>query len=301
MLEVDLSGITASAFIASDGFGPALAASGALLLRGGVDEPARALGEAARAVLGAPMSYRFFVTPRRDLEDGFLSATDVPPARTVRFHNECSYLPAMPRYLLLVCVQPSAAGGRTLLARTVDVARAIPGSIVQAFSNRRVAYRWVLPDVTELSRKLGCRTHDEAFVKLAAIGVEAHLDARGRLQMTSVRPALVRLDDGTLAWANHLWALHRSAIPSAVLSVYSRQHGADVTPHDACFEDGSAIDPAVVDAVGRAYACRAQAVSWQARDVLVIDNLRFAHAREPYQGARDVRVQMFAPTQPVPA
>jgi alpha-ketoglutarate-dependent taurine dioxygenase len=275
-----------------------VANDGAVMLRGGPAESLTDLGHAAQQVLGTPVDYKFFVTPRRQLDSGFFSATDVAPARTIRFHNECSYLPIMPRFLLFVCRQPSETGGNTLLARTTEVALRLPSILLRLLVEQQLRYRWLLPSLADTVRKLGCTNTDEAILMLRSLGADAYVDSRSYLHISIARPGLAHVDfDSNFAWINHMWALHHSAIPATLLDVYTRQYGKDCFPHDVCFEDGSPISDEHIAAVGKAYETCSVPVRWRAGDILVLDNLKWAHARQAYEGSRELCVQMYRPTE----
>jgi hypothetical protein len=265
---------------------------GAILLRDGSDEPLEAISASAASVLGAPAPYEFFVTPRRALPAGFLTATEVPPARHIRFHHECSYLPAMPRYILFACEKPAERGGRTLFARARDVTAHLPTELLSRFRERQLRYTWTLRAGPDLLRRVGVTVTEVGVQRLRALGFEVESTSRGDILARSLRPAIMADAEGHRVWMNHLWAMHRSGIPAVVAEVHAREFCDNLPSHDVTFDDGSPIDDSDVAAVGAAYTPVA-AVAWQAGDVVVVDNTRWAHAREPFTGTRRLAVQFF--------
>ena len=269
-----------------------LSRDGIAMVRGATDLPLELISKTAQLFFGLPIPYAFFVTPRRNSEAGFVTATDSPPARSIRFHNECGYLPSMPRYLLFICKKNEASGGRTRFARSADVTKALPTSLLSLFKDD-VEYRWCFAGENEIRRQIACDEVSDAPRMLASLGVEANIDARGWLHARSNRPGLTRMPDGSVRWLNHVWALHHSTIPAALLELYARQYGVDLKPHDVIFSDGRPISAEDVALIGEAYEVCAYEHTWMQNDLIIVDNFQWAHGREPYVGVRDIVVRMY--------
>ena len=56
--------------------------------------------------------------------------------------------------------------------------------------------------------------------------------------------------------------------------------------------DGSLIPDAVLDHIGEVYEKICVRIPWQAGDVIMLDNMLAAHARDPYEGPRQIVVAM---------
>jgi hypothetical protein len=63
-------------------------------------------------------------------------------------------------------------------------------------------------------------------------------------------------------------------------------------PRHVYFGDGSPIDDEVMALLGRLYEECAVRFDWQRGDVVMLDNLLAAHARDPYEGPRKIAVAM---------
>lgn len=63
-------------------------------------------------------------------------------------------------------------------------------------------------------------------------------------------------------------------------------------PRQVYFGDGSPIDDASMALIGRLYEACAVRFDWQRGDVVMLDNLIAAHARDPYEGPRKIAVAM---------
>ena len=55
------------------------------------------------------------------------------------------------------------------------------------------------------------------------------------------------------------------------------------------------IGPEIVQLLNSVYEKHTRREPWQAGDLMLVDNIRSAHAREPYEGPREVLVGMTDP------
>jgi alpha-ketoglutarate-dependent taurine dioxygenase len=69
-------------------------------------------------------------------------------------------------------------------------------------------------------------------------------------------------------------------------------YGEENLPRNAYYGDGSPIEAQVMDHVRGAFARATISFPWQRGDILVLDNMLVAHAREPYEGPRRILAAM---------
>ena len=72
-------------------------------------------------------------------------------------------------------------------------------------------------------------------------------------------------------------------------------YGEDGLPFNTRFGNGDPIGPDIVQAINQAYDANTVREPWQAGDLLLVDNVRTAHAREPFEGPREVVVALADP------
>jgi len=77
-------------------------------------------------------------------------------------------------------------------------------------------------------------------------------------------------------------------VQDALLSSYKEEG----LPYNTYFGDGSRIDPAMITNIRDAYAAEKLVFPWKENDVMLLDNMTVAHAREAYVGERNVVVAM---------
>ena len=68
--------------------------------------------------------------------------------------------------------------------------------------------------------------------------------------------------------------------------------GGDGLPFNTRFGDGDPIGADVVRTINDAYEAHTARVRWQAGDLMLVDNVRTAHGREPFKGPRELVVAM---------
>ncbi|MEV6937981.1 TauD/TfdA family dioxygenase, partial [Streptomyces sp. NPDC051132] len=76
------------------------------------------------------------------------------------------------------------------------------------------------------------------------------------------------------------------------------EYGPDGLPFNTRYGDGSPIGEDVVELLNGTYEEHTRREPWQAGDLLLVDNIRTAHSREPFAGERLVVVGMAEPTRP---
>ena len=75
-------------------------------------------------------------------------------------------------------------------------------------------------------------------------------------------------------------------------------YGPDGLPFTTRFGDGDPIGEDVVALLSSIYDAHTVREPWQAGDLMLVDNVRTAHSREPYEGPREVLAAMADPVQP---
>jgi alpha-ketoglutarate-dependent taurine dioxygenase len=124
-----------------------------------------------------------------------------------------------------------------------------------------------------------------------------------RLRTRQVRQAVaVHPVTGETVWFNQAHIHNVLNLPSAfresLLSmVDSREFPLDV---NSFYGDGSEIEQSVFDAIHHAYRQVAVKFPWKKGDILMLDNMLIAHAREPFIGNRRIVVAMADQFGPCP-
>ena len=106
-------------------------------------------------------------------------------------------------------------------------------------------------------------------------------------------PAIVaHPETGELSFFNQVQLHHTACLEPEVRSNLISLFGPGHLPRNVYYGDGSAIEDAVMQVIGEAYEDCAVRFSWQKGDMVMLDNMLVAHARDPFEGERKICVAM---------
>ena len=210
-------------------------------------------------------------------------------------HHELSYALEFPGLMMFACLTAPAGGGATAVADAPSVLAALPAELVQRFEREG----WLL--TRNYNDDIGASVADafgtddrgavESYCRANAIEFEWQPD--GGLRTRQLRSAVVRHPvTGQRCWFNQVAFLNERTIDPEVREYLVDIYGADGLPFNTRFGDGDPVGEDVVQLLNDVYEAHTAREPWQAGDLLLVDNVRTAHSREPYQGPREVLVAM---------
>jgi alpha-ketoglutarate-dependent taurine dioxygenase len=251
-------------------------------------------------VISSRAEYRENATPRSHFGDGVYSSTDLPAAQAIQPHNENSYTLNFPGLLLFGCLVAPDEGGATPVADVRKVLRSLPPRLVERFRE----HGWALVRTYDEDFGLSWRTafgtedRDEVAAYCAANLIAHEWFEDGRLRTTQRRSALITHPrTGEELWFNHFAFWNAWSLDPEIREIMQEAVGPDDLPFATLLGDGSALDEADVRAINDAYAAATVRETWQVGDVLLVDNLLAAHAREAFRGDRRILVAMGDPVE----
>jgi alpha-ketoglutarate-dependent taurine dioxygenase len=271
-----------------------VAEHGSLLVRGlGLRDATRA--EAVFRQLGDLMPETEAFAPRGRYAQGVYTASKWPPNQQMCMHHELSYALRVPSLMLFACVVPPAAGGATPVADAAAVLEALPPELLERFER----LGWLL--IRNYNDDIGASFAD-AFGTDDRKAIERYCRAHeirfewqdgGALRTWQRRRAIVpHPRTGRRCWFNQIAFLNEWTLAAELREYLVEVYGADGLPFNTRFGDGDPIGPDVVQAINEVYEAHTVREPWQAGDVLVVDNIRTAHGREPFEGPREVVVAL---------
>jgi alpha-ketoglutarate-dependent taurine dioxygenase len=268
---------------------------GSVLVRGLELRDAAGVGGVFQRLATGLMTEREAFASRRTYAEGVYSATKWPPNQQMCMHHELSYTLEFPGLLLFACLSPPTAGGATAVADSPTVLDALPTELVTRFEREG----WQL--VRNYNDDIGASfaeafgTEDRGAVEryCRANAIEFEWQPDGGLRTRQRRSAVVRHPvTGQRCWFNQIPFLNEWTIAPEVREYLVDVYGADGLPFNTRFGNGDPIGEDVVELLNRVYEDNTAREPWQAGDLLLVDNIRTAHSREPYQGPREVLVAM---------
>ena len=271
-----------------------VAQHGSLLVRGlGLRDVTET--EAVFRQFGTLMTEVEAFAPRRRYAQGVYSSSKWPPNQPMCQHHELSYTLEPPGLMLFACLTAPTGGGATPLADSPTVLDALPAELVARFEREG----WLL--IRNCNDDIGAsfaeafgtddRSAVERYCRANAIEFEWRPD--GGLHTSQHRNAVVRHAlTGRRCWFNQIAFLNEWTMDSEVREYVLDVYGEDGLPFNTRFGNGDPIGADVVQVIGEVYEANTVREPWQAGDLMLVDNVRTTHGREPFEGSREVLVAM---------
>ena len=245
--------------------------------------------------LGTLMIEREAFAARRRYSDGLYSSSKWPPNEHMCMHHELSYALEFPSLMLFACLVAPTSGGETPLADSPAVLHTLPAELVE----RVERHGWLL--IRNYNEDIGASVAEafgsddrrtvESYCRANAIEFEWQPD--GGLRTWQRRSAVVRHPrTGRRCWFNQLAFLNEWTMEPELREYLVDIYGEDGLPFNTRLGNGDPIGADVVQVIDEAYERNTAREPWQSGDLMLVDNVRTAHARESFEGPREVLVAM---------
>ncbi|NWD92304.1 TauD/TfdA family dioxygenase, partial [Pseudomonas sp. K5002] len=271
-----------------------LRSHGGLLFRGFNLPDANAFEQFAQAI--EPDLYGTYGDlPKNKSGKNIYHSTPYPEQHMILFHNESSHLAQWPRKQWFFCEIPAPRGGCTPIVDCRQVLTQLPPAIVERFKALGLLY------VRHFTDKLDVRwqdffkteTREEVERQCLLSGMQWEWLGEDNLKVAQHCPAIVtHPDTGEASFFNQVQLHHSACLEAEVRSNLINLFGAGNLPRNVYYGDGSVIEDAVMDVIGTAYEACAVRFDWQKGDMVMLDNMLVAHARDPFEGERKICVAM---------
>lgn len=278
----------------------ALDQHGALYLRSLPVRSTEDFGLIRDALTEERASYKEKATPRSHFGNDVYSSTDLPPQQSIRPHNENSYALSFPGILMFGCLVAPHEGGATPVTDVRQVLRELP----QPLADRFRQHGWGLVRNYGEHISLGWRT---AFNTDDPAEVERYCQENllayewvgdGQLRTTQRRTATIRHPrTGDELWFNHMVFWNEWSLDEDTREVLVDDLGLENLPFRTFYGNGEPVAREDVELIDAAYRKATLRHRWQPGDVMIVDNLRMAHARDSFRGDRKILVSMGDPVE----
>lgn len=233
--------------------------------------------------------------PREELGGKVYGSTPYPEEKAILFHNESSHLPRWPLKIWFFCVKAATVGGETPILDCREVYRLLDPKIRNRFEEKGLLYVRNFFDGLDVRWQQFFGTEDPSRVEeqCRALGMTIEWKQNGSLKTRQRCPAVRRHPKtGETIFFNQIQLHHLDCLDDdvrgAVLSIF----GEEEAPRNVFYGDGSSIETSVIQEITDLYKQTAVAFPWQEGDVLMVDNMLTAHARNPFRGQRKILVAM---------
>ncbi|MGW3359331.1 TauD/TfdA family dioxygenase [Streptomyces bungoensis] len=271
---------------------------GALLVRGLDLRETSPAGAVFTRIAGELMPEREAFAPREAYGPGLYGSTPWPANQPMCMHHELSYALEVPGLLLFACLTAPGEGGATAVADAEQVLQALPAAMVERFEREGWLLTRTYNDEIGASLAESFGTDDRAAIEAycRSHGIDFTWLADGSLRTEQRRSAVVRHPvTGRRCWFNQIAFLNEWTLDPEVRAYLVDVYGEEGLPFNTRYGDGSPIGEEVVQLLNSTYEEHTRREPWQAGDLMLVDNIRTAHSREPFGGERHILVGMAEP------
>ncbi|RDL43517.1 hypothetical protein DN730_14380 [Marinomonas piezotolerans] len=237
------------------------------------------------------MPYVGGAAPREQVtESRIVTANESPASETIPFHHEMAQVPTPPGYIFFYCETSAAKGGATSILHSGEICKKffeIAPDFAKKVEEQGVRYVRVMPEVTDNSSAIGrswkdtflVNTREEAEEKMREAGMNWEWLDNGNVRTeTRVLPG-IRFDDET----------QQKVFFNSIVAVFTGWNDARNEGKKAVTTaNGDPMDENALNQLVDAMDTLCVNFSWQAGDVLWINNHTVLHARQPFEGERRI-------------
>ncbi|MDY7095470.1 MAG: amino acid adenylation domain-containing protein, partial [Acidobacteriota bacterium] len=259
---------------------------GAILLRGfavgSVPEFERFAAAAAHQLFGD-----YGDLPKEKGGEKVYKSTPYPADKRILFHNESAHMDRWPLRQFFFCVQPAEEGGETPILDCRQTYRQLDPEIRSEFEDKGLLYVRNFIEGIDVSWRDFFHTEDREVVEakcreagMAWEWLENGLRTEQRCPAVAKHPKTEEKVFFNQIQLHHIYCLGQE-VRDSMRQLYSEHE----LPRNVYFGDGTAIPDEVMERVGKLYDDLSVSFPWQQGDILMVDNMLVAHARNPYRGA----------------
>lgn len=268
--------------------------AGAVLFRG-FDVGSIAEFERAAATLCSPLFGEYGDLPKEKNGDAVYHSTPYPADKHILFHNEASHTARWPMKQWFYCMQPSREGGETPLVDCRRIFAQLDPALRDAFSSKRLRYVRTFVEGLDVSWEDFFKTSDRNAVErtCSEAGVQTEWLANGWLRVSQICPAVLEHPyTREKVFFNQIQLHHSASLDPELRASILDLFGEEACPRNVLYGDGTPIPDSVVEEITHLYWRNAVAFPWQQGDIVLVDNMLVAHARNPFVGPRKIVVAM---------
>jgi amino acid adenylation domain-containing protein len=267
---------------------------GAILFRGFKIESPEDFERFARAVC-SDLFNENGEHPRETVNGNVYTPVFYPPDQKLLWHNENSFNLQWPAKILFCSLQPAEQGGETPIVDSRKVFERISPEIRQRFLEKGVLYMRNYGNGLGLTWQTvfqtASRKEAEAYCRDNEMEVDWKEGDRARTRMC--RPAAARHPKtGEMSWFNQAQHFHVSCLAPETRSSLQALFQEEDLPRNCYYGDGAPIEDEVMREILDAYEELEVVFPWQKGDIVMLDNMLVAHARNPFAGKRKLLVSM---------
>lgn len=233
--------------------------------------------------------------PRAGVAGKIYKSTPYPNDKMILFHNESSHMNRWPMKINFFCVKAAEQGGITPIVDCRRVASEMDPKILQVFAEKGLMYVRNFAESLDVSWQHFFHTDNKKEVEDSCreAGMTCEWTSGDGLRIRQVCRAVTRHPKtNEVIFFNQVQLHHVYCLdPETRQSLMSLFKMEDL-PRHVYYGDGTPIPESVMDHVGEVYEKVAVRHAWSEGDMITLDNMLTAHARDPFVGERKIVVAM---------
>ncbi|MDG9872544.1 amino acid adenylation domain-containing protein [Pseudomonas juntendi] len=233
--------------------------------------------------------------PKKEGGQNTYRSTPYPEKKMILFHNESAHQDSWPRKQLFYCELPSPVGGATPVVDCRQMYQRLPTALRERFERNGLLYVRTFTGKLDVSWQHFFKTEQRAEVeaRCQASGIQWQWLADDGLQIRTPCPAIITHPvSGARSFFNQVQLHHPYCLDADVREDLLTLFGNERMPRNVYYGDGSPIEDEVMQCIGELYEACAVRFDWRKGDVILLDNMLIAHARDPFEGPRKIVVAM---------
>jgi alpha-ketoglutarate-dependent taurine dioxygenase len=272
-----------------------LQTNGALLLKGLNIQGSKKLEKVLNLIFDEELlEYVYRSTPRTKMRGRIYTSSEYHPAETILLHNENAYSNRWPMRIAFYCVKSAKEGGATPISDSRVIYQSIPKEIREEFEQRKLLYVRNYTDI-DLHWNEVFQTKDKdavaQFCRLNNVEFEWFDDDKLRTKQqntASCRHPITK----EMIWFNQAHLFHIFSQSEDVRNSLLNVVGIEGLPRNVYFGDGGVIPDDMIDEINKVYKNNMVIFDWQEGDLMLLDNMLFAHGRQAFKGSRRILTGM---------
>ncbi|WP_095974863.1 non-ribosomal peptide synthetase [Pseudomonas ogarae] len=233
--------------------------------------------------------------PKKEGGKNTYRSTPYPERKMILFHNESSHQDRWPRKQMFYCEQAAPVGGATPVVDCRLMFEKLPADLREKFEDKGLLYVRTFTDKLDVSWQHFFKTEDrlEVEARCRAGGIQWRWLDNDELQTRTPGPAIITHPiTGEKSFFNQVQLHHIYWLDPDVRQDLLSMFGLERMPRHVYYGDGTPIEDEVMARIGELYEACAVRFDWQKGDVILLDNMLVAHARDPFEGPRKIVVAM---------
>jgi alpha-ketoglutarate-dependent taurine dioxygenase len=273
-----------------------LAIHGAILFRDfTVDAPEKFEQFARAASADGELFDEYGDLPRDTPGAKVYHSTPYPADKSILFHNESSHTHRWPMKIFFYCVVVAGEGGATPILDCRKTYQTIDPTIIRRMTEKQLMYVRNFIKGLDVTWQQFFQTSSKEQVEnyCRKAGIDFEWKGEDHLTTRQVCPAVARHPrTGEMLFFNQIQLHHISCLDPEMRDSMLSMFREEDLPRNVYYGDGTPIEDSVVAQISELYNQQAVRFQWQSGDVIMLDNMMVAHARDPFVGSRKILVAM---------